>query len=59
LIRDSRWIKLVNGRVPESEIARFLRRHPEQYQLNRADEAWFKGLFSGVQFFPRSEITDA
>lgn len=39
-----KWIKLVDGRVPESEIARFLRRHPEQYQLNRVDEAWFKGL---------------
>jgi primosomal protein N' len=39
-----KWIKLVDERVPESEIARFLRRHPEQYQLNRVDEAWFKGL---------------
>jgi len=39
-----KWIKLVDERVPESELARFLRRHPEQYQLNRVDEAWFKGL---------------
>lgn len=39
-----KWIKLVDERVPESEIVRFLRRHPEQYQLNRVDEAWFKGL---------------
>lgn len=39
-----RWIKPVNDRIPESEVGRFLRRHPEQYQLNRVDEAWFKGL---------------
>ena len=39
-----RWIKLSQGRITESGVTRFLRRHPEQYQLNRVDEAWFKGL---------------
>jgi len=58
-----RWIKPVNGRVPEQEVARFLRRHPEQYQLNRVDEAWFKGLlfpafnsFSVVSFHDRRHM---
>ena len=55
-----RWIKLVNGRVPESEISRFLRRHPGQYQLNRVDEAWFKGLFfPAFNSFRVQKFTDA
>jgi DNA-binding CsgD family transcriptional regulator len=39
-----RWVKPICNRIPEQEVARFLRRHPQQYQLNRVDEAWFKGL---------------
>jgi hypothetical protein len=38
------WLPLVNGRVPEGAVARFLRLHPHEYQLSRVDEAWFKGL---------------
>lgn len=38
------WLTLVNGRVPEATVVRFLRLHPYEYQLRRVDEAWFKGL---------------
>jgi hypothetical protein len=38
------WLKPLHGRIPERDMIRFRRRHPEQYQLNRVDEAWFKGL---------------
>ena len=39
-----RWLKLRQGRISESSVAQFLRAHPEEYQLNRVEEAWFKGL---------------
>lgn len=38
------WILQRNGRIPERTIAKFLRAHPEQYNLRRVDEAWFKGV---------------
>lgn len=38
------WLPLLNGRVPEAAVTRFLRLHPREYQLRRVDEAWFKGL---------------
>lgn len=38
------WLRLVAGRIPESSVAKFLRQHPDQYQLSRVEEAWFKGL---------------
>jgi hypothetical protein len=38
------WLRVVNGRFPESGFAKFLRQHPDQYQLSRVEEAWFKGL---------------
>lgn len=38
------WLPVVNGRIPERAVARFLRSHPHEYQLRRVDEAWFKGL---------------
>ena len=38
------WLTLVNGRVPEAAVVRFLRLHPHEYQLRRVEEAWFKGL---------------
>lgn len=31
-------------RVPEDQVSRFIRRHPEEYNLKRVDEAWFKGM---------------
>jgi len=37
-------LQLVNGRIPEISVVRFLRIHPHEYQLGRVDEAWFKGL---------------
>lgn len=39
-----RWLKKVDDRFPESAIRRFLVTHPEQYQLGRVNEAWFKGM---------------
>lgn len=48
------WLPLVNGRVPEAAVVRFLRLHPHAYQLRRVDEAWFKGLL-----FPAFNSADA
>lgn len=48
------WLPLLNGRVPEVAVARFLRLHPREYQLRRVDEAWFKGLL-----FPAFNSADA
>ena len=31
-------------RAPESSVRKFLRLHPDQYQLSFVNEAWFKGL---------------
>lgn len=43
-----RWLRAVDGRFPETIVRRFLVAHPEQYQLARVDEAWFKGMvFAG------------
>src|SRR5216684_3651398 len=41
---DCGWLRVVNGRIPEPSVARFLRQHPDQYQLSRVEEAWFKGI---------------
>lgn len=38
------WLPLVNVRIPETAVVRFLTCHPREYQLRRVDEAWFKGL---------------
>jgi hypothetical protein len=40
----NRWLQLQDGRITERSLERFLRQHPEEYQLNRVDEAWFKGM---------------
>ena len=32
------------GRASEASVRRFLRMHPDQYQLSFVNEAWFKGL---------------
>jgi hypothetical protein len=31
-------------RIPEEQVRKFIRTHPEQYSLKRVDEAWFKGM---------------
>jgi len=38
------WLPVVNGRISEAAVVKFLRLHPHEYQLRRVDEAWFKGL---------------
>jgi hypothetical protein len=38
------WLRMVQDRIPEASVVRFLRIHPEQYNLSRVDQAWFKGL---------------
>jgi DNA-binding MarR family transcriptional regulator len=40
----SGWLRLLNGRISEASVVKFLRQHSDQYQLSRVDEAWFKGL---------------
>jgi len=42
------WLRPRNGRIPEPTIARFLRTHPEEYNLRRVDEAWLKGILFPV-----------
>ena len=38
------WLRLDHGRASDTEMRRFLRRHPEEYILRRVDEAWFKDI---------------
>lgn len=38
------WLQLLDDRVTERSLEKFLRLHPEEYQLSRVDEAWFKGM---------------
>jgi hypothetical protein len=38
------WLQLEDGRVTEKSLEKFLRLHPEEYQLSRVDESWFKGM---------------
>jgi len=42
------WLTTIDDRFPEQAIRKFLLNHPDQYQLARVDEAWFKGIV-----FPR------
>lgn len=39
-----KWLTVQGGRISERDLIRFLQRHPNEYQLNRVEEAWFKGL---------------
>jgi len=51
------WLRGVNGRFPESAVAKFLHQHPDQYQLGRVEEAWFKGLiFPAFNRAPQSRV---
>jgi hypothetical protein len=38
------WLQLQGGRITERSLKKLLRLHAEEYQLNRVDEAWFKGM---------------
>jgi hypothetical protein len=38
------WVRLQDNRLTEASVAKFLRDHPDEYKLNRVDEAWFKGI---------------
>jgi len=38
------WLRVVQERIPEATVIRFLRLHSEEYHLGRVDQAWFKGL---------------
>lgn len=38
------WLQIGNQRISEASVIRFLRAHPDQYQLSRVEEFWFKGL---------------
>jgi hypothetical protein len=40
----SGWLRMVDGRISEASVLKFLRLHSEQYHLGRVDQAWFKGL---------------
>lgn len=43
------WLRLQHCRITEASLIRFIRNQPEEYQLSRVDEAWFKGvLFSAM-----------
>ena len=54
------WLPLVNGRIPETNVVRFLRLHPHEYQLRRVDEAWFKGSYFRLSILwklPHTQLT--
>jgi hypothetical protein len=38
------WLRVVNERIPEAAVVKFLKLHSHEYKLSRVDEAWFKGL---------------
>jgi hypothetical protein len=40
------WLhpKPSTDRIPEEQVIRFIKAHPEEYSLKRVDEAWFKGM---------------
>lgn len=38
------WLRLRGEKITERSLEKFLRLHPEEYQLSRVDEAWFKGM---------------
>lgn len=38
------WLVVRDGRISEASMRTFLRRHSEEYSLNRVDEPWFKGM---------------
>jgi hypothetical protein len=38
------WLRMVQERIPEASVIKFLRLHSDQYHLGRVDQAWFKGL---------------
>jgi len=37
------WLKVEGNRITEHSIRQFLIHHPEEYKLNKVDEAWYKG----------------
>ena len=41
-----RWLRPseLTDRIPETQLLRFIKEHPEEYRLKRVDEHWFKGL---------------
>jgi len=43
------WIRRYYGRFHDPVMLRFLQTHPEEYDLRRVDQAWFKGIL-----FPRA-----
>ena len=49
-----RWLAFSPcGRASEASVRRFLRMHPDQYQLSFVNEAWFKGLLFETYNSPR------
>jgi hypothetical protein len=43
---DHGWLrpKPTTDRIPEEQVLRFIKSHPEEYSLKGVDEAWFKGM---------------
>ena len=47
-VRDG-LLKSLDGRFSEVAVARFIREHPQEYDLARVDQAWFKAMvFAGL-----------
>jgi len=44
------WLSRCEGRFPEVVVERFLRLHPEEYDLRLVDQAWFKGMLFPATF---------
>jgi hypothetical protein len=60
---DRGWLRplLSTDRIPEEQVLRFLKNHPEEYSLKRVDEAWFKGMIFpafGPHAHDRRDIED-
>ena len=48
-VRDGLLKPASDGRLSEVAVARFIRKYPQEYDLARVDQAWFKAMvFAGL-----------
>ncbi len=53
------WLRMMQGRIPEASVVKFLRLHSEEYHLGRVDQAWFKGLLFPAFNFAAQRMENA
>lgn len=54
------WLKRKAGRFPDAMVRAFVEQHPEQYDLRKVDQDWFKALlFPSARCFTHIVTVDA